>query len=111
MEVLARHVEYVLAATQSEERREAFAAALRRNLPGSGGDLMNYVEQIEARGELKGRQEGREEERVRNIENLLRAGARWPFIESATGVDEAGLRALKQRLTASSAANGADDTE
>ena len=123
VEVLARHVEYVLAATQSEERREAFAAALRRNLPGRGGELMNYVEQIEARGETKGRQagleegrqegreEGRVEERVRNIENLLRAGARWPFIESATGVDEAGLRALKQRLTASSAANGADDTE
>ena len=88
---------------------------------------MNYVEQIEARGRQEGRQEGREEgrqegreegrqegrveERVRNIENLLRAGARWPFIESATGVDEAGLRALKQRLTASSAANGSDDTE
>ena len=49
---------------------------------------------------------------MRTIESLLRAGAPWPLIQSATGIDEAGLRALKQRLTASSAANGAvEDTE
>ena len=96
---------------------------------------MNYVEEIKKQGLeeglekglekgreegiAEGREEGREEgiaegrleERVRNVESLLRAGARWPFIESATGVDEAGLRALKQRLPASSAANGAEDAE
>ena len=72
---------------------------------------MNYVEEIKKQGREKGLEKGRLEERVRNIESLLRAGAPWPLIESATGVDQAGLRALKQRLTASSAANGAEDAE
>ena len=45
--------------------------------------------------------------------------ASWPLIESATGIDQAALRALKQRLETSSttteptegSANGAEDTE
>ena len=68
---------------------------------------MTYVEEIKQ----EGRQEGRMEGQVRTIESLLREGVPWRLIESATGVDEAGLRALKQRLTASSAANGGGDTE
>ena len=76
---------------------------------------MNYVEEIMQKsrreGRVEGRQEGRVEGQVRTIEGLLRAGAGWPLIESATGIDEAGLRALKQQLTASSAANGAADAE
>ena len=73
---------------------------------------MNYVEEIKQESRQEGRQEGRVEGQVRTIESLLRAGAPWPLIQSATGIDEAGLRALKQRLTASSAANGAvEDTE
>ena len=71
VEVLARHVEYVLAGTQSEERRKVFAAALRRHLPGRGGELMTYVEQIEARGELKGREAGREAGREEGLEQGL----------------------------------------
>ena len=62
-------------------------------------------------GRVEGRQEGRVEGQVRTIEGLLRAGATWLLIESATGIDETGLRALKQRLTASSASNGAEDAE
>ena len=80
---------------------------------------MNYVEEImqksrregRVEGRQEGRQEGRVEGQVRTIEGLLRAGATWLLIESATGIDEAGLRALKQQLTASSAANGAADAE
>ena len=83
---------------------------------------MNYVEELKKQGHeegleegrKEGRKEGREEGRlegqVGTIESLLHAGTPWPYIESATGVDEAGLRALQQRLTAS-AANGADDPE
>ncbi len=67
---------------------------------------MTYVEEIKQ----EGRQEGRLEGQVQTIESLLRAGAPWPLIESATGVDEAGLRALKQRLTASTSPNGGHDT-
>ena len=66
---------------------------------------MNYVEEIKQQGRQDGLEEGRLEGQVRTIESLLRAGAPWPLIKSATGVDEAGLRALKQRLTASSAAD------
>ena len=65
------HMEYVLAGTQSEERRKMFAAALRRHLPGRGGELMTYVEQIEARGELKGREAGREAGREEGLEQGL----------------------------------------
>ena len=71
---------------------------------------MTYVEEIKQQGREEGRQEGWLEGQVRTIESLLRAGAPWPLIKSATGVDEAGLRALKQRLTDSTAANGGDDT-
>jgi hypothetical protein len=43
-EAVARHVEYVMA-TQPDEHRAAFVESLRRNVPGRGGDVMNYVEQ------------------------------------------------------------------
>ena len=72
---------------------------------------MNYVEEIMQKSRREGQVEGRVEGQVCTIEGLLRAGATWRLIESATGIDEAGLRALKQRLTASSAANGAADAE
>ena len=38
-------MEYVLA-TRSRKHREAFVEALRRNVPGRGGDVMNYVERL-----------------------------------------------------------------
>ena len=109
---------YVLA-TQEEQMRRRFAREFQRQVPGPRGDTMNYVEEIkrESRqegrqeGRVEGRQEGRVEGQVRTIEGLLRAGAAWPLIESATGIDEDGLRALKQRLTASSGPNGAADAE
>ena len=40
-EGVAKHVEYVLA-TQPAESRPLFVRALRRNVPGRGGDVMNY---------------------------------------------------------------------
>ncbi len=92
---------YVLA-TQEEQMRRRFAKEFQRQVPGPRGDTMNYVEEIKQ----ESRQEGRMEGQVRTIESLLRAGAPWSLIESATGIDEAGLRDLKQRLTASSTANG-----
>ena len=48
-EEVAKHVEYVLA-TQPDEYRPLFGPALRRNVPGRGGDVMNYVEQLIERG-------------------------------------------------------------
>ena len=97
---------YVLA-TQEEQMRRRFAREFQRQVPGPRGDTMNYVEEIKR----ESRQEGRVEGQVRTIEGLLRAGATWRLIKSATGIDEAGLRALKQRLTASSVSNGAEDAE
>ncbi len=43
---VTKHVEYVLA-TQPDEYRSVFVDALRRNVPGRGGDVMNYVEQTD----------------------------------------------------------------
>ena len=54
---VTKHVEYVLA-TQPDEYRSVFVDALRRNVPGRGGDVMNYVEQLIERGRREGRQEG-----------------------------------------------------
>ena len=43
IEEVARHVDCVLA-TQPDEYWPLFVRALRRNVPGRGGDVMNYVE-------------------------------------------------------------------
>ena len=110
-EEVAKHVEYVLA-TQSEENRQVFAEALQRNVPGRGGELMNYVEQLleqgRQEGELKGRQEGRQEGQVMTIEGFLEHDVPWSTIEAATGIDEALFRSLKQQLEAPD--NGAHQT-
>ena len=59
---VAKHVEYVLA-TQPDEYCSVFVDALRRNVPGRGGDVMNYVEQLIERGRQEGRREGHQEGR------------------------------------------------
>ena len=97
VEELAAHVEYVLA-TQKEEGRRAFQAALRRYVPGRGGELMNYVEQIEERGRREGV--------LLTIEGLLRREVPWSTIEEATSIDEAEFKRLKRQRDA--AAPGAD---
>ena len=106
---LCQIVVYIAVTTPEAERWQRFADAVRREVPG-GGELMTKTE---------GREQGRLEGQIGAIENLLRAGAPWPLIESATGIDQATLRALKQQLEAASitteptegSANGAVDTE
>lgn len=104
-EQVVRFVMFV--ATQESFTRERFAEELQILAPRPRGEVMTYIEEIKQ----KAREEGRLEGQIHTIESLLRAGASWPFIKSAIGIDEAGLGALKQRLTASSAANSAEDTE
>ena len=81
-------------ATQGEDIRERFAQGLHRQVPGSGGEVMNYLEQLVERG----RQEGQEGE-LATIERLVRAGVEWQLIESATRIDRAALRALRRKLS------------
>ena len=57
-----------------------------------------------AEGRAEGYAEGFLKGQVDAIERVVRAGVPWPAIESATGIDEAGLRAIEQRFAASSAA-------
>ena len=94
-EEVAKHVEYVLA-TQPDEHRAAFVESLRRNVPGRGGEVMNYVEQMIERGRRAGKLEGQ----VRTIEGFLGRDVPWSTIEAATGIDEAAFRKLKQQLDA-----------
>ena len=106
-----------LLATQDRGTARSFGEELREAVSGPGGELMTYAEELIQEGERKGRQEGREEGRqegeqrgvlkgkVGTIENLLQAGVQWSVIESATGIDQEALRALKQRLA------GSDDEE
>ena len=96
---VTKHVEYVLA-TQPDEYRSVFVDALRRNVPGRGGDVMNYVEQLIERGRREGRREGRLEGKIRTIEGLLERDIPWSSIEAATGIDEAAFRKFKRQLDA-----------
>ena len=112
-------MEYVLAA-QPEERHPAFGEVLRRNVPGRGGELMNYVERMVEQGRREGmvnvermveqgrqegiqegRQEGRQEGELRGrlqaAQGLL-GRVPWSTIEAATGIDEAAFRRLKQQF-------------
>ena len=98
---VTKHVEYVLA-TQPDEYRSVFVDALRRNVPGRGGDVMNYVEQLIERG----RQEGKLEGQIRTIEGFLERDIPWSSIEAATGIDEAAFRKFKRQLDATD--DGAD---
>ena len=95
-EGVAMHVEYVLA-TQPKEYRKLFSEALQRNVPGRGGEMMNYVEELIERGRQEGRREGRREV-VRMIEGFVARDTPWSAIEEATGIDEAAFRRLRQRL-------------
>ena len=98
-----------LLATQDRGTARSFGEELREAVSGPGGELMTYAEELIQEGERKGRQEGRQEGeqrgvlkgKVGTIENLLQAGVQWSVIESATGIDQEALRALKQRLAGS----------
>ena len=92
-------------ATQDRATAHRFGKEFSDAIPGPGGDLMTYAEELILEGEQRGRQaglregeRGRLEERVRTIEGLMRAGVQWPVIESATGIDQEALSALKRRL-------------
>ena len=96
-EEVAKHVEYVLA-TQPEAQRKVFSEALRRNVPGRGGEVMNYVEEIIERGRREGRREGELRGQVRAIKGFVARHIPWPTIEAATGIDEATFRRLRERV-------------
>ena len=102
---VAKHVEYVLA-TQPDEHRAAFVESLRRNVPGRGGEVMNYVEQMIERGRREGLQEGELKGQIRTIERLVVRDVPWSTIEAATGIDEAAFRKLKQQLDATDDGSG-----
>ena len=115
-EGVAMHVEYVLA-TQPEQYRKLFSAALQRNVPGHGGEVMNYVEELIEQGRQQGRQEGHREGRregeltgqVRVIEGFVARHTPWSAIEAATGIDEATFRRLRQRIENPDDADDSDD--
>ena len=71
------------------------------------GEILRREGELKGRqeGELKGRREGRQEGRLETIDGLLRAGIKWPVIQSATGIDEPTYRSLKR-----DAANGTEQT-
>ena len=86
-----------LLATQDRGTARTFGEELRGTVSGPGGELMTYAEELIKEGRDKGRQEGR----LETIEELVRAGVPWSVIESATGIDQDALRALKQQLARS----------
>ena len=90
-----------LLATQDRGTARSFGAELREAVSGPGSELMTYAEELIKEGRDKGRQEGR----LETIEELVRAGVPWSVIESATGIGQDALRALKQQLA------GSDDEE
>ncbi len=115
---MALHVEYVLLALKSNEQQRAFAEALRRTVPGRGGEVMTYVHEMidegirkgiregiraarqEARreGHREGHREGELRGQMQTIRGLLERDVPWSTIEAATGIDEAAFRRLKQQF-------------
>jgi len=91
---------------------DAFDEALRRHQGGQGEGIMSYAQELleegrakgRAEGKAEGKEEGREEGlqrgKVEAVEGFLRIGVSWDVITSATGIDEARFRALKERLAA-----------
>ena len=87
---LRRFILYLMA-TKGREAIEAFEGALRRHGLGQGDEIVTYAQELLA--------EGRAEGQVEVVEGLLRVGVTWDVIEAATGLNEAGFRALKEHLT------------
>lgn len=86
---------YVMA-TQDEAAVKAFDEAMRRHGRQQGGDVMSYAQQLLE----EGREEGVQRGKLEAVEGLLTAGVAWSVIQAATGLDEAGYRALKLRFAA-----------
>ena len=86
-------VKYVIT-TQDKETVREFGEALRRHVPGPGGDMKTYAEELLQEGLQRGRQEGQ----LGTIENFLRAGIEWSVIKEATGIDQEAFQALRRRL-------------
>jgi len=90
---------YVMA-TQDTAGTDTFGEALRRHGHEQGGMIMSYAQQLLAEGEAKGRAEGERLGQLKTVEGFLRAGVGWDVIEEATGLNESGFMALKERLSA-----------
>lgn len=84
---------YILS-TQEPAAAQSFRGVLRRYAPEAGDELMTYAQELLA----EGREEGRLEERVQMIENLLREGVTWSVIERVSGLNETQFQALKQQV-------------
>ena len=117
IELFGAIVRYVIT-TQDKQTVGEFGEALRRHVPGPGGDMKTYAEELLQEGLQKGRQEGRHEGRhegrqegrqeglqkgrqegqLGTIENFLRAGIEWSVIKEATGIDQEAFQALRRRL-------------
>ena len=113
IELFGAIVRYVIT-TQDKQTVGEFGEALRRHVPGTGGDMKTYAEELLQEGLQKGRQEGRHEGRhegrqeglqkgrqegqLGTIENFLRAGIEWSVIKEATGIDQEAFQALRRRL-------------
>ncbi len=61
---------------------------------------MSYAQQLLAEGEARGRAEGERLGQLKTVEGFLRTGVSWDVIEEATGLNESGFTALKERLSA-----------
>ena len=105
IELFGAIVRYVIT-TQDRKTVREFDEALRRQVPGTGGDMKTYAEELLQEGLRKGRQEGRQEGlqkgrqegQLGTIENFLRAGIEWSVIKEATGIDQEAFQALRRRL-------------
>ena len=109
IELFGAIVRYVIT-TQDKQTVGEFGEALRRHVPGPGGDMKTYAEELlqeglqeglqkgRQEGRHEGRHEGRQEGQLGTIENFLRAGIEWSVIKEATGIDQEAFQALRRRL-------------
>jgi predicted transposase/invertase (TIGR01784 family) len=93
---------HYMVATQERTTVEAFVDAVQQHSAQIGGEMLTLAEEWllegEARGEARGEAKGEIKTKIETVENMLKMGVDWAFIEQVTGVDQPKFQALKRQL-------------
>lgn len=90
-------VHYVVA-TQTRAVVQEFVEAVQQQQLQIGGEMLTLAEELLQEGEARGEARGEIKAKIETIENLLKMGMDWAFIERATKVDQRKFQALKRQL-------------
>jgi predicted transposase/invertase (TIGR01784 family) len=90
-------VHYIVA-TQDRVIVEEFVDAVQQHKVQMGGEMITLAEEWMLQGEARGEARGEIKTKIETIENMLKMGVDWSFIEQVTGVDQVKFQILKRQL-------------